>query len=277
MSLHCKGRLYSWEQPLIMGILNVTPDSFYAESRLTQEKAVLEKSAQMLEEGADILDIGGYSSRPGAAEVSEAEELARVIPPIRQVTQRFPDALISVDTFRSRVAQAALEAGAHIVNDISGGAQDPAIYDVVAQAQAPYILMHMRGTPQTMSQQTDYQDLPAEVYQYFQQRTEQLKARGVKDIILDPGLGFAKTKEQNWQLLHQIEYFLELGYPLLIGLSRKSMIWKTLGIRPEEALNGTTTAHTIALLQGAQLLRVHDVKEAVEAKQLVAAFKQNAG
>ncbi len=222
----------------------------------------------MLSEGAVIIDIGGYSSRPGASDISETEELGRVLCHIENIRRELPELYISIDTFRSVVAREAIQYGADVVNDISGGELDPQMFDTIASANVPYILMHMRGTPQTMAQQTQYDNMLLEMFVYFRNKVTELRRKGLKDIILDPGIGFSKTIEQNYELLSELEYFRKLEAPLLVGLSRKSMIYKTLGVGPEEALNGTTALHMIALMNGAAILRVHDVKEAVETAKL---------
>ncbi len=252
-----------------MGILNVTPDSFYDGGKYNQETALIKQAENMLEQGADFMDVGGYSSRPGATDISIEEELSRVIPVIKNLKKEFPAAIISVDTFRSRVAQAAVGEGAELVNDISGGQLDSTMVETVASLGVPYIAMHMRGTPQTMSQLTYYDNLIKEELDYFHQKVDQLKSAGVTDIIIDPGFGFAKTVEQNFELLNQLDGLTVLEKPILVGLSRKSMIWRTLKTTPEAALNGTTVLHTLALLKGASILRVHDVKEAKEVIALV--------
>lgn len=267
-TLNAGGRLLVLEPPLVMGILNVTPDSFYSASRLTEEKNLLQKAGQMLEDGAAILDVGGYSSRPGAADVGMEEELKRVIPAVKALHKHFPDCILSIDTFRAEVARQAMEEGALIVNDISGGQRDEAMIPVVAQKQVPYICMHMRGTPQNMMQHTVYTDLMGELLDYFHHRISVLQRAGMKDILIDPGFGFAKTPEQNFELLSRLELLHLTGKPLLAGLSRKSMIWKTLHLTPDEALSGTTALHMVALLKGASILRVHDVKEAVQVVKL---------
>ena len=251
-----------------MGILNTTPDSFYSGSRHSSLESALAQAEQMLTDGAAILDIGGYSSRPGADEVSEAEEIQRTEEVVRQIARSFPEAIISIDTFRSEVAKVALHVGAHIINDISGGQQDDQMYELVASWQCPYVLMHMRGTPQTMTNQTDYDDLLRDIISYFADRVSQLRLRGVHDIILDPGFGFAKDMDQNYYLLKHLSALNVLDLPILSGISRKSMIHKKLGINSQEALNGTTVLNTISLIEGASILRVHDVKEAVEAVKL---------
>ncbi|GAA4827806.1 dihydropteroate synthase [Algivirga pacifica] len=264
-----QGKLVSLEVPKVMGILNVTPDSFYDGGKHAHIDYAFQQAQKMLEEGADILDIGGYSSRPGAEDISVEEEKKRVLPIIKTLSEAFPQALISIDTFRSEVAEAAIQQGAHIVNDISGGQLDQQMLEVVAGLQVPYIMMHMRGTPQTMQQKTQYSDLVGELLDFFHQQADKFLAAGGKDIIIDPGFGFAKTVEQNYQLLHCLGELRILNYPILAGLSRKSMIYKKLDITPAEALNGTTVLNTIAIQNGASLLRVHDVKEAKQVIQLL--------
>lgn len=251
-----------------MGILNITPDSFYSDSRVQSEKEILTTAEKMLVAGATILDVGGYSSRPGAKDISETEEIQRVSHAVKAILNEFPQALISVDTFRSSVAKAAIHEGACMINDISGGSLDPKMFEVVAALKVPYILMHMQGTPQTMASLTNYNNLVKDILDYFHQKIDILHQLGVKDLVLDPGFGFAKTVEQNFSLLNHLDYFKLFGAPLLVGLSRKSMIWKTLDITAADALNGTTALHAIALLKGASILRVHDVKEAVETIKL---------
>ena len=252
----------------MMGILNVTPDSFFAGSRVESKKSLLDKAENMLTAGAAILDVGGYSPRPGAEHISEAEELERVTQAISDIIKSFPEAIISIDTFRATVAEAAVDAGAAMVNDISGGSLDDSMYKTVARLKVPYILMHMKGTPQNMVKQTDYDHLLTDLYAYFSKKVRQLQDLGVADIVLDPGFGFAKTKEQSYEVLRNLGYFKSLKLPLLAGLSRKSMIYKELGTSPEEALNGTSILNTIALMNGASILRVHDIKPAVEAVKL---------
>jgi dihydropteroate synthase len=252
-----------------MGILNVTPDSFYEGSRHTTTDKVVAQAEKMLAEGADILDIGGYSSRPGATDISVDEEKARVIPAIEAIRKAFPGTFISIDTFRAEVAEAAVQAGASIINDISGGSLDDKMFVTAATLKVPYILMHMRGTPQTMKQLTSYDNLIVELVTYFEQKVAQLRAAGVVDIIIDPGFGFAKTTEQNFTLLRNLNEFSLFELPVLVGLSRKSMTYKTLGVEATEALPGTIALNTLALLQGASILRVHDVKEAVQTIKLV--------
>lgn len=259
-----------------MGILNVTPDSFYDGGRFLTESSIVEQAGKMLSEGADFLDIGGYSSRPGATDIPAAEEKARVLKAIQAILKNFPDTIISVDTFRSDVAEAAVAAGALMINDISGGNLDGEMFPTVARLKVPYILMHMKGTPQTMISHARYTHLKKEVLDYLQGKIHLLKQSGVKDILVDPGFGFAKTAEQNFDLLYHLEKFSILGRPLLVGLSRKSMVWKTLGIEPAEALNGTTSLNTMALLKGADILRVHDVREARQVIRLFTSLRQTA-
>ncbi len=252
-----------------MGIVNVTPDSFFAGSRQEETVAQLKQVEKMLSEGADFIDVGGYSSRPGAADVPVDEELSRVIPAIQAIAKEFPSAILSVDTFRASVAEHALQAGAAMVNDISAGELDVAMIATVARWKVPYIAMHMRGTPQTMTSLTNYDDLLKEIVFYFQQRIKLFTQAGIPDVIIDPGFGFAKTIDQNFHLLNHMNYLRILERPVLAGLSRKSMIWRTLHTTSENALNGTTALHAVALLKGASILRVHDVKEAVETVKLL--------
>ncbi|MGB4401218.1 MAG: dihydropteroate synthase [Daejeonella sp.] len=248
-----------------MGILNLTPDSFYDGGRYNDPAQALNKAEVLVTEGTDILDLGAYSSRPGADHISEKEELERLIPVVKAIIKEFPSAFLSIDTFRSAVARAAINEGAHIINDISAGALDEKMFSTVAELRAPYILMHMRGTPQTMAQQTDYEDITTEVSFYFASKISQLKELGVKDLVIDPGFGFAKTPEQSFSLLKNLDYLKITGHPVLAGLSRKSMIYKTLTTDADNALNGTIAANTIALMKGANILRVHDVKAARDA------------
>ncbi len=252
-----------------MGILNVTPDSFYDGDRYTTDQAILQQAEIMLKEGANFIDVGGYSTHPGAYEVSVKDELNRVTHAIGLIGKEFSNAVITIDTFRSDVAKAAVEAGALIVNDISGGDLDGAMIETVATLKVPYMVMHMRGDPQTMAHQTFYTDLIKDIIDHFHRKLYVLEQAGIRDVIIDPGFGFAKTREQNFALLQNLNHFKILGKPILVGLSRKSMIWKTLRITPEEALNGTTSLHTIALLKGASIVRVHDVKEAVQVVKLI--------
>lgn len=251
-------------KPKIMGILNLTPDSFYDGGRNNDLIKALKKAEEFLSEGADILDLGAYSSRPGAVHISEAEEMERLIPIINAITGEFPNAVLSIDTFRSAVARAAVNEGGHIINDISAGEMDTAMFETVAALGVPYILMHMKGTPQTMSSETEYKNITTEVCQYFASKIARLKQLGVKDLIVDPGFGFAKTADQSYELLKNLDFLKIAGHPILAGLSRKSMIYKTLGTDAVNALNGTIAANTIALMKGANILRVHDVKVARE-------------
>lgn len=268
-TINCKGTLIDLSIPRVMGIINVTPDSFYDGGKTIQTKDILDQATTMLAEGATFFDIGGYSSRPGAEHVSETEELRRVIPAIEVILKEFPKAIISIDTFRSHVAKAAIHSGAGIVNDISAGIMDPDMLHVISELKVPYIMMHMRGTPQTMSQFANYENISKELLKYFSEKISQARALGISDIIADPGFGFAKTRQQNFELLNNLDLFKQLEIPYLVGLSRKSMIYKTLATSVENALNGTSALHSIALLKGASILRVHDVKEAVDCVKLV--------
>lgn len=268
--LNLKGELIDITTPIVMGILNVTPDSFYDGGKYTQEKAILQQVEEMLSEGASIIDIGGYSSRPKATDISAEEEKKRVVESIKLVSKTFPKAYISVDTFRASVARESILEGACIINDISGGALDEEMFDTVAEMNVPYVLMHMRGTPQTMTQHTSYDHLLEDILNYFQLKVAQLRKLGVADIIIDPGFGFAKTPEQSYEVLARLASFQVLNLPILAGVSRKSMIYRKLGVgvSPQEALNGTTALNTMALMNGASILRVHDVKEAIETIKL---------
>ena len=267
-TINCKGHLISIEKPIVMGILNITPDSFYDGGTNTNISTVVKKAAQMLEEGATILDIGGMSSRPGAAIISVEEELKRVLPVLIAINKQFPTAILSIDTVQSVVAKAAIEAGAAIVNDISAGKIDSAMYETVAQLGVPYILMHMQGKPKDMQQEPTYEAVQLEVLDFLIAELGKLRALGVKDVIIDPGFGFGKHLSHNYQLLKEMHTFKILEVPILAGLSRKSMIYKVLDCTPQEALNGTTVLNLIALQQGAAILRVHDVKEAMETIRL---------
>lgn len=275
-TLNGRGRLLVAGKPLVMGIINITPDSFYSGSRSGDDTAVLAQAETMLREGADILDIGGQSTRPGADWVGEEEELRRVVPVAELLLRHFPEAFISVDTWYSRVAQAAVDAGASMVNDVSGGFRDPAMLSVVGRLGVPYVCMHMKGTPATMNKEAVYADVTRDVLDFFIGRVEACRAAGIHDIILDPGMGFAKTHRHNLEILHNLSVFRMLGYPILLGVSRKSTIYKLLNVTPEEALNGTTVLHTLGLVNGADILRVHDVQEARQAIILVEAYKENA-
>lgn len=263
-TLNCHGKLLDISTPIVMGILNITPDSFFAGSRIKDEKTLLEHAERMITEGVSILDIGGMSSRPGATIIEESEEMRRVLPAVEAVKKAFPSAIISVDTIRASVAKAAVEAGASIVNDISAGNLDEKMFVTVAELGVPYILMHMKATPKTMQKAAIYEDVTLEILDFFIEKIGILRGLGVKDIVVDAGFGFGKTLEQNYELLRKLAVFKILDCPMLAGVSRKAMIWKTLNITPENALNGTTAANMLALMNGAKILRVHDVKEAVE-------------
>lgn len=254
--------------PLVMGILNITSDSFYDGGKYLRPDAYLAQAEKMVKEGANILDIGAYSTRPGAAEVDEATEKERLTSAIAAIRKQFPEVLISADTFRASVAQKAIEAGANIINDISGGTMDEAMFDTIAELNVPYILMHIQGTPQTMQVDPQYKNVTQEVKNFFEERIEKLNKKGLKKIILDPGFGFGKTIEHNYQLLRELDQFQSLGLPVLVGISRKSMIYKILNIKAEESLNGTSVLNTFALQKGSKILRVHDVKEAKQVVQL---------
>lgn len=268
-TINCKGTLIDLTTPRVMGIINVTPDSFYDGGKTTTTATILAQAEKMLDDGATFLDIGGYSSRPNATHISEAEEINRVIPVITEILNAFPTALISIDTFRSEVAKAAIEAGACIINDISGSTLDAKMLNTAANLQVPYIAMHMKGTPQNMTTKADYKNITKEVIFYFTQIINEARKSGINDLIIDPGFGFAKTADHSFELLNSLELLTSLDVPVLAGVSRKSMIYKTLKISAAEALNGTTALHTIALTKGAKILRVHDVKEAVECVKLV--------
>lgn len=269
ITLNCKGKIISLEKPAVMGILNITPDSFFKGSRISNIDAALKKADQMLSEGALILDIGAYSSRPGADDISVDEELKRAIPVVEAVFKNFPDCIISIDTFRSKVAKNAVNAGAHIVNDISSGDDDPEMPECVASMNTPYIMMHKKGTSKTMQKDPRYDDVVLEVLNYFTQKIAAARQAGIVDIIIDPGFGFGKNIQHNYALLNGLSDLGDLGLPVLAGISRKKMIQTIVGTDAEHALNGTTAANTIALLKGANILRVHDVKEAVECINIV--------
>ena len=274
-TLNLRGKLFSLREPQIMGILNVTPDSFYAESRTPDEEHIAARVQQLMDDGADMIDIGGYSSRPGADDVSPEEEMNRLRRGLRVVRKFYPDVPVSVDTFRADVARMCVEEeGADIINDISGGMMDRQMFRTVARLGVPYILMHMQGTPDTMQQAPHYDNLRREVMLYFAERIDRLCQMGAKDIIVDPGFGFGKTLEHNYELFHHLDDFNLFNLPLLVGISRKSMIYKLLGGTPQTSLNGTTVLNTIALMKGAHILRVHDVKEAVEAKRIMIAMNK---
>jgi len=275
MTINCKGQLIDLSQPKIMGILNVTPDSFYDGGNYKNETSILNKVETMLNEGATFIDIGGYSSRPGADFVSETEELNRVIPIINLILKKFPETLISIDTFRSNVAKKTVNAGAALINDISAGKLDTLMIETVGKLGIPYIMMHMRGNPKTMQEQTNYDDLIKEIISYFGERISIAHKAKINDIIIDPGFGFAKTLDQNYQLLKHLQLLKITNKPILAGISRKSMIYKTLNTTAKEALNGTTALNTIALNNGASILRVHDVKEAAECIKLFNKLKSS--
>lgn len=267
--IYAREKLLDLSTPKVMGILNCTPDSFYAGSRTPSKETVLRNAQTMLQDGAAILDIGGYSTRPGADQVSTQEEMDRVCPAIEWIREEYPSALLSIDTFRSDVAETALERGADMINDISGFSLDAQLPEVAAKYKAAYVLMHMRGTPQTMQSLTDYSNIFTEMVAYFSKKLQVLKQAGVTDVILDPGFGFSKTLEDNYRLLKHLDYFDFLGQPLLAGISRKSMIYKKLGITPEASLEGTIALNAVGLSKGAAILRVHDVKEAVDLIRLL--------
>jgi len=269
MTINCKGTLVDFTTPKVMGILNITPDSFFDGGLYQNEKSILSQTEKMLDEGATFIDVGAYSSRPGADHVSEEEELRRIVPVVKLLLKEFPDILLSIDTFRSKIAKETIQLGAAIINDISGGNLDASMFETVAQLQVPYIAMHMQGTPQTMQQNPTYDDITTELIQFFSKKINQLHQLQVKDVIIDVGFGFGKTIEHNFQLLKDLKFFESLNTPILAGISRKSMLYKTLNISAKEALNATTSANTIALLNGASILRVHDVKEAVECVKIV--------
>lgn len=273
-TLNLKGKLVDLSTPCVMGILNLTADSFYSESRISSVEQALKRAETIINEGGRFIDIGAYSSRPGADEVSEEQEIDRIVTAVAAINRAFPDVFLSIDTFRAKVARAAIEAGAHVINDIAAGEMDEAMFETVADLNVPYIIMHMKGTPKTMQQHTNYQHMLLEMTSYFSEKVDRLKKLGVKDIILDPGFGFSKTLDQNYELLRRMEDLNIFELPVLAGFSRKSMIYKFLGGGPEHALNGTTTLNTIALLKGANILRVHDVKAAVECIALVGKTQQ---
>jgi dihydropteroate synthase len=273
--INAGGKLIDLDIPKVMGILNITPDSFFKGSRYNTDEEIISAAGQMLDEGAAMLDVGGYSSRPGAIKISKEEEERRVIGAIKLILREFPDAVISVDTFRSDIAlEAVLEAGAQMINDISGGDADKNMFSVVERLKVPYIMMHMKGDPTTMQNNPVYDDIIADILKYFGERIYRLRTSGLKDIIIDPGFGFAKTVNHNFELMRRLDDLQIAGLPLLVGISRKSMIWKTLDITADDALNGTTALHAIALSKGADILRVHDVREAVEAVRLVVKIKK---
>lgn len=269
MTINCNGNLIDLNSPKVMGILNCTPDSFFDGGKYKNENEILSQVEKMLSEGATFIDLGAYSSKPNAAFVSEEEETNRLLPIVDLLVKHFPDILLSIDTFRASVAEKAIQSGAVIINDISAGSLDQNMFSTVARLQVPYIMMHMKGTPQTMQTLTQYQNICKEMRYYFSEKVAQARQLGINDLIIDPGFGFAKTTEQNFEVLQKLELFQTLNLPLLAGISRKSMIYKTLEITPQESLNGTSILNTIALQKGAKILRVHDVKEAVQCIELV--------
>jgi len=273
MIIKSKEKLLDLSSPVIMGILNVTPDSFYDGGFYDNEKKVLSQVKKMIDQGARIIDVGGYSSRPGADDITANLELERVLPIVKLIKENFREVLISIDTFRSEVAKQCVKNGADIVNDISGGSLDSKMFEIVADLGVPYIMMHMRGNPSNMMNKTDYENVINEIEEYFKQKIELAESFGINDIIIDPGFGFSKTTKQNFDILNNLNFLNKLDRPLLIGVSRKSMIYKTLGISPIDSLNGSTVLHTISLLNGAKIIRTHDVKEARECIRLVNELK----
>lgn len=264
MTINCKGELIDLSSPKVMGILNITPDSFFDGGKYKSDIDFLNQTEKMLSEGATFIDVGAYSSRPNAVFVSEKEEIKRLTPIVALLVKQFPEIILSIDTFRAEVAKAAIDSGAAIINDISAGLLDDKMLQVIADEKVPYIMMHMRGTPQTMTTLTDYEDIVKEMVFYFSERIAAARSLGINDIIIDPGFGFAKTIEQNYEVMQKLELFQMLDLPLLSAISRKSMIYKVLDSNAQEALNGTTFLNTISLMKGAKILRVHDVKEAME-------------
>ena len=268
MTINCKGQLIDLRTPKVMGILNVTPDSFFDGGKYSNESEIAKQVEKMLSEGADFIDIGGYSSKPNTEFVSESEELSRILPVVKFISKNFPEAILSIDTFRSEVAKACVENGGAIINDISAGNLDENVLETVAKLKVPYIMMHMRGNPQTMKTLTDYDDIVKEMLFYFSERIAKARSLGIDDLIIDPGFGFAKTLEQNYEVMQKLELFQMTGLPILSGISRKSMAYKPLETSAKESLNATTVLNTISLTKGAKILRVHDVKEAVECVKL---------
>ncbi len=276
-TINCGGKLLSIDQPIVMGILNITPDSFYDGGQYTVQSSILKRTSQIIEEGGKIIDVGAFSSRPGSKMPSIEEERRRLIPALEIIRKNFPDVIISVDTYRSAIAREVVDKfGVQIINDISAGEMDSNMFATIGELKVPYIMMHMKGTPENMQNNPHYDNLMQEISLYFAEKTDKLKLLGVNDIIIDPGFGFGKTIDHNYQLLNNLHEFKAFELPVLVGISRKSMIYKFLNSTPQEALNGTTALHTIALLNGAHILRVHDVKEAVETIKLVGKLKENA-
>lgn len=274
--LKLKGKLYDLRTPIVMGVVNITPDSFFALSRYKSDRTLLQQVETFLSEGATIIDVGGYSTRPQAEQVSVDEEIRRISESLELIYKKFPDAVLSVDTFRSPVARIAVQQyGVAMINDISGGTLDQQMFETIADLQVAYVLMHTRGTPQHMQEQTDYEDVVAEVLQFLAKRVAQLRFLGVHDVVIDPGFGFAKTQAQNYEMMSKLSIFRQIHAPLLVGISRKSMIYKLLETNPEQALNGTTALNMLALIGGASMLRVHDVKEAIETIRIFNAYRQS--
>ena len=273
MTINIKGNLLNFSVPKIMGILNVTPDSFFDGGKYSTSDKILKQVEKMINSGADIIDIGGYSSRPGATDIGVDEELKRVIPIVKLIRKQFPSALISIDTFRSKVAYESIITGGDIINDISGGNLDPKMFKTVANLKVPYILMHMKGNPRNMTENSNYYDVTNEICKYFSEKIEEARLEGINDLIIDPGFGFSKTTKQNYELLNNLDFLKQFQKPLLVGVSRKSMIYKILNSTPEKALNGTSILHTVSLLKGADILRTHDVKEAAECIKIIGQLK----
>lgn len=273
-TLNCKGKLLVIDEPIVMGIINTTPDSFYSGSRTNVADDILLRAEKMINDGATILDIGGQSTRPNSQLISAEEEIKRVLPAIEAIHKKFPQQIISVDTFYASVAKEAVNAGATIVNDVSAGTMDADLFSTVAALNVPYVLMHMLGKPQTMQQNPEYKNVTLDVFDFLNFKIAELTKLGMHDIIVDAGFGFGKTTNHNFQLLRELSFFKQLNKPVMVGLSRKASIYKTLGVTAEEALNGTTVMHTLALLNGANILRVHDVKEAMQAIKLLKAYKK---
>ena len=269
MTINCKGKLIDFSSPKVMGVLNITPDSFYDGGYYKNEKELLSQTEKMLLEGATFIDIGAYSSKPGASHISEEEELQRILPAVSAIIKEFPETIISIDTFRSTIAKETVAIGAALINDISGGTLDEKMFKTVAKLQVPYILMHMKGTPQNMQKNPTYGNITTELISFFAEQIFKLHQLNLKDVVIDVGFGFGKTLEHNYQLLKDLSLFKNLDVPVLAGISRKSMLFKPLHISAKEALNATTSANTIALLNGANILRVHDVKQAIEAVKIV--------
>ncbi|WP_378177649.1 dihydropteroate synthase [Aquimarina sp. SS2-1] len=274
MTINCKGLLMDLSTPKVMGILNLTPDSFYDGGKYKNETQILRQVEKMLTEGATFIDLGAYSSRPGASHISIEEEEKRILPIVTLILSKYPDAILSIDTFRSEIAKQCIDAGAAIINDISAGNIDKVMMQTIGKLKVPYIMMHMKGTPQTMKSLNQYEDLLKDIQFYFSQKVAKARGEGINDIIIDPGFGFAKNIDQNFELLRNLDLLKFQGLPILAGISRKSMIYKTLDITPSESLNGTTSLNTIALLKGASILRVHDVKEAIECIKLVSIYQE---